>query len=263
VRFESWRPVALLAFSAVVHAGAVAAIAVDRALWPWAVAAIVINHLLFAAATLSPRGQWFGPNRVRMDAAAAVCLTFDDGPHPDITPRVLELLDRYGAKASFFCIGERAAIHPEIVKDIARRGHSVENHSYRHIHSFAFLGRGRLREEVERAQAAMERITGRRPEFFRAPAGFRSILLAPVLAEQRLTYVSWTRRGYDGVSDDAKRILERLLRNLQAGDVLLLHDSREVVLKVLPALLEELRRRKLRCVTLAAARASGGPPRSF
>src|SRR5204862_2263432 len=137
-------------------------------------------------------GALLGPNIVRLPEAAArrgeVVLTFDDGPDPDVTPHVLELLDRYRMKASFFCIGEKAAAFPAIVKDIARRGHSVENHSNRHSYAFAFYGVSRLRHEVETAQSIVGQITGRAPEFFRAPAGFRSVLLDPVLAKRGLRY---------------------------------------------------------------------------
>jgi len=133
------------------------------------------NHLALVLAVLWPRGQLLGPNLVRLPASAVrrreISLTFDDGPDPDVTPRVLDLLDRYQAKASFFCIGENAAAQPELVKEIARRGHSVENHSYRHHRAFAFFGISRLKREVDAAQSTVASITGRTPVFFRAPPG--------------------------------------------------------------------------------------------
>jgi peptidoglycan/xylan/chitin deacetylase (PgdA/CDA1 family) len=139
------------------------------------------------------------------------------------------------------------------VIEIARRGHSIENHSHTHSNLFAFYGPGRMRREVDLAQATMRRITGRAPQFFRAPAGFRNPLLDPLLVSRGLRYVSWTRRGYDGVSNNAGRIRDRLIRGLAAGDVLLLHDSRRIVLDVLPHVLEEVKRKRWRCVTLPAA----------
>jgi len=198
-----------------------------------------------------------GPNLVRLPAPAVrrreISLTFDDGPDPEVTPRVLELLDRYQAKASFFCIGEKAAAHPELVKEIARRGHSVENHSYHHYNAFAFFSISKLRREVDAAQEAVAAITGRSPAFFRAPAGFRSPLLDPVLASRGLRYVSWTRRGFDAVSGNSTRILRELTRGLAAGDVLLMHDRVPVVLSVLPALLEQVAAQGLKAVSLASA----------
>jgi peptidoglycan/xylan/chitin deacetylase (PgdA/CDA1 family) len=252
-----WKPRPIIWFSALVHAAVVVALLVFPEAWIWAAGALLANHAALVGAVLSPRGSWLGPNLVSLPAAAArrgeICLTFDDGPDPVLTPQVLELLDRYQAKASFFCIGEKAAAFPELVKEIARRGHSVENHSHHHHHMFALFGMARLRHEVEAAQAILTAITGRSPLFFRAPAGFRSPLLDPLLASQALQYASWTRRGFDAVSRNPRRVLQRLTQGLAAGDVLLLHDNACIVLTVLPALLDEISAQGLRPVSLAAA----------
>ncbi len=243
--------------SLVLHAGGAVVLAVDLALWPWVAATLVANHLVLLAGVLLARGRLLGPNLNRLPAAAVarghVCLTFDDGPHPQITRRVLELLERHQARASFFCVGRKAEAYPEIVREIARRGHSVENHSHRHPNAFALYGISLLRREVETAQAALTAITGRAPQFFRAPMGFRSPLLGLVLARSGLRYVSWTRRGFDTVARDPTGVLARLTSGLAAGDVLLLHDSAPASLAVLPPLLEELAARGLKCVSLPQA----------
>ena len=252
-----WRPAPAILVSALLHAAAVVWLAAHPQAWPWVLGALGANHLALFFAVLCPRGQLLGPNLVRLPPAAVrrreISLTFDDGPDPEVTPRVLELLDRYQAKASFFCIGEKAAAHPELVKEIARRGHSVENHSYHHYNAFAFFSMSKLRREVDAAQEAVAAITGRTPAFFRAPAGFRSPLLDPVLASRGLRYVSWTRRGFDAVSGNSTRILRELTRGLAAGDVLLMHDTVPVVLSVLPALLEQVSAQGLKAVSLASA----------
>jgi peptidoglycan/xylan/chitin deacetylase (PgdA/CDA1 family) len=246
-----------LRVSLLLHAAAAVLLATHPEAWLWALAVLGANHLALILAVLSPRGQLLGPNLVRLPPAAVrrreIALTFDDGPDPEVTPRVLELLDRHQAKASFFCIGEKAAAHPELVKEIARRGHSVENHSYHHRHAFAFFGISRLGREVDAAQAIVAAITGRPPAFFRAPAGFRSPFLDPVLAPRGLRYVSWTRRGFDAVSGNSTRILRELTRGLAAGDVLLMHDRAPVALAVLPALLERISAQGLKAVSLASA----------
>lgn len=261
---RAWRPVPAMELTLMLHAAGAVVLVLRPVLWPWVLGAVAANHLLLSAAVLWPRGQALGSNLVRLPAAAAgrneVCLTFDDGPDPEVTPRVLDLLDRYQAKASFFCVGAEAEACPHIVKEIARRGHSVENHSYRHPRAFAFFGPWRLKREVEAAQTAIAGITGRAPEFFRAPAGFRSPLLDPALARSGLRYVSWTRRGFDTVDGNVARITGRLVRRLAAGDVLLLHDrayrrtpgGEPVALAVLATLLERLAAAGLKSVSLPA-----------
>ena len=260
-----WRPALIVQLSLWWHVAGVFVLAAFPSWWPWIVGALAANHLVIILSALWPRGNWVGPNLTRLPAAAVaraeVCLTFDDGPDPQVTAQVLDLLDRYQAKASFFCIGEKAAAFPATVREIARRGHSVENHSHIHSYAFSFYGMGGLRREIESAQAVIAGITGKAPRFFRAPAGFRSVLLDPVLGKCGMRYVSWTRRGYDAVKCDPAQVLRRLTRDLAAGDVLVLHDGAQtrtqtgqpVVLAVLPALLDELAARGLKSVSLPIA----------
>lgn len=264
-----WRPAPAVGLSLLLHAAAVATLIARPGLWPWVIGTLAANHLLLIAAVLWPRGRMLGPNLVRLPPAAAardeVCLTFDDGPDPEVTPKVLDLLDRYRARASFFCVGEQAAAHPEVVREIARRGHSLENHSHRHSNAFAFYGLSRLRRDVESAQAVIAGICGRAPLYFRAPMGLRSPLLDPVLSRCGLHYVSWTRRGYDATIRDPESVLQRLAGALAAGDILLLHDSGRsrtrdgtpVVLAVLPRLLDRMQEKGLKSVTLDGALGNG------
>jgi peptidoglycan/xylan/chitin deacetylase (PgdA/CDA1 family) len=257
-----WRPAPLLAAAVGLHAAAVVAVAAAPRHWRLVLAALAADHALMAAAGLWPTSALLGPNLRRLPAAAArrgeVALTFDDGPHRRVTPAVMDRLAEHGARASFFCIGRRAEAFPEIAAELARRGHAVENHSYSHPHSFSLYSRAAQRREVRRAQDVLARIAGRFPCYFRPPAGLRNLLLEPELAAAGLHLASWTRRGYDTVSRDPRRVVRRLLRGLAAGDVLLLHDGSAardrrgtpVVLEVLPRLLDALAERGLRAVPL-------------
>lgn len=261
----AWSPAPAIWLSVGVHAAALAAAAVAPAMLAWAIAALAGNHLVLVAAGLIPTSRLLGPNLARLPAPSAargeVAITFDDGPDPRTTPQVLDLLDRYHAKASFFCVAGNAAAQAALLRDIVRRGHSVENHSYRHSNWFAFYGWRRLGREIARAQRALADIAGRAPRFFRAPMGLRNPLLDPILARAGLRYVGWARRGCDGISGDPAAVLRRLMRGLAAGDVLMLHDGRSartrsgepVVLAVLPALLDAMAERGLRAVSLAMA----------
>jgi peptidoglycan/xylan/chitin deacetylase (PgdA/CDA1 family) len=224
--------------------------------------AIVADHLLLSAVGLWPRSTLLGSNWTRLPQAAAahgsVAITIDDGPDPDITPRVLALLEEFQAKVTFFCIGARVERHADLVREIVKRGHAVENHSQRHVHNFSLLGPRSLTDEIRRAQESITAVTGIRPLFFRAPAGLRNPFLDPVLARLGLRLASWTRRGFDTVSRNSDRVFDKLARNLEGGDILLLHDGhaarnrsgQPVVLEVLPRLLTAVAEAKLRPVTL-------------
>jgi len=260
-----WRPNRFVRASAAVHAAAFAAAALGPELWPWALGALAANQAAILAGALLPRSRLLGPNWTRLPAPAAargeIALTLDDGPDPEVTPRVLELLARHGAQASFFCIGERAARYPQLLRAITGAGHRVENHSQRHRHDFALLGPERYLAEISAAQETLAELAGSAPCFFRAPAGLRNPFLEPALARLGLRLVSWTRRGFDTRSRDAGAVTRRLTRGLRAGDILLLHDGHAartaagapVVLEVLPRLLEAARAAGLRPVTLRSA----------
>ena len=282
-----WRPTPLIRASVTLHVGAAAAAIVRPHWWPWALAAVVADHLLLTATGLWPRSQWLGSNWTRLPASAApaapsgerahqdaaagnraasqvapaVAITIDDGPDPEITPRVLDVLDRHGARATFFCIGERVARHPTLARTIVARHHEIGNHSHHHLKRFSLLGPRGLAAEIRLAQQTIIEATGEPPRFFRAPAGLRNPFLEPVLAHEKLQLVSWTRRGFDTVNTSADAVLTRLTHRLRGGDILLLHDGNAartaagapVILEVLPRLLETLAATRLTPITLRAA----------
>ncbi|CAG2143283.1 polysaccharide deacetylase family protein [Ralstonia mannitolilytica] len=260
VAARRWKPTPLISGALAVHAGAALAAVAAPAAWPWAGGSVIASHLVLMAAGLWPRSTWLGPNWTRLPetAGAQIALTIDDGPDPEVTPRVLDMLDRYNAKATFFCIGELALRHPRCVEAIVARGHAVENHSQRHRHTFSVQGPGALRREIGAAQDTLTQITGTRPLFFRAPAGLRNPFLEPVLCQLGLQLASWTRRGFDTRSTNADAVAQRLLHHLARRDILLLHDGHAardaqgepVLLSVLPKVLEAARQARLRCATL-------------
>lgn len=260
----SYRPTPFVSASAALHLGALGLAVASPEHWSVAVGAIAVDQALLTLAGLWPRSSLLGANWTRLPPAAAdrsqLALSFDDGPDPEVTPRVLDLLARYDARATFFCIAQRAAAYPELCREIVARGHAVENHSYRHSHGFAFSGLLGFRQELELAQQTLTGITGVRPRFFRAPAGLRNPLLDPVLHRAELTLASWTRRGFDTRERDPEVVRRRLLHGIGAGDILLLHDGNAartrngipVVLEVLPGVLDRLAELSLRPVTLVS-----------
>lgn len=154
-----------------------------------------------------------------------VWLTIDDGPDPDDTPRLLDLLDRHGAKATFFVIGERVARHPQLVREIVRRGHEVAHHTHSHpLATFWCASPARLESELDRGMAAL-RECGVRPRWFRPPVGIKHLLLARALAARDLRCVGWTLRSGDGRARSAEALAAAVAPRLRAGAIVLLHEG--------------------------------------
>jgi peptidoglycan/xylan/chitin deacetylase (PgdA/CDA1 family) len=257
-----WRPAIVVQLTILIHLAALLVLLFRLAWWPWILAALVANHVALGLIGMWPRSRLLGDNMLRLPDTAArrgeIAITFDDGPDPEVTPKVLDILDYYGAKASFFCVGMKAASHPDIVMEIVKRGHTIENHSMRHSGFFGFYGPVALQREIGAAQSVLSRLAGGPPRFFRAPMGIRNPMLDPVVTRMGLHYISWTRRGFDTVARDPAAVLRRLVDGLAAGDILLLHDRPTVhggpiVLTVLPPLLEKLFAAGLRSVSLTMA----------
>ncbi len=217
-----------------------------------------IYHGFLAWGVLHPRSRIFGPNRSRLATEERVAvLTFDDGPHPEVTPRVLEILRARGVRATFFLVGRHVERHPDIVRRIAADGHTLGCHSYQHSYLFWSLPASRLLREVRASQAAVEAASGRPCVWFRAPVGMKNCLLHPVLARFGLDLVSWDVRFPKRTSTDREGLRRHLRRRVAPGSILLLHDGHDrkpegnpAVLEVLPRLLSALDAMGYRCVPL-------------
>jgi peptidoglycan/xylan/chitin deacetylase (PgdA/CDA1 family) len=213
---------------------------------------LLIVYLLF-----HPRNQWLVANRSRVDGARCVALTFDDGPDPVYTPKLLDLLREKGVKATFFVIGKRADRHPEIVHRAWTEGHLIGNHTWSHYPLFCFLMPGRLRSEIERGSESIRRSCGVPSRFFRSPVGLRHPLLAPYLEARGLEYVSWRIRTFDTLITNSRVLAGRILKKVGGGDIVLLHDclprGTDAMLEALPRVIDELKERGFNFV-LAGAR---------
>ena len=250
-----WRPPGFLLFSGLVALVCAVGAAFQPQHWAAFLAVALATQVVLIGSGFIPKSRLLGANLSRMSAVGGqpnrVALTFDDGPDPEVTPEVLKILAKYQVQATFFCVGKRAEENPELVARITEAGHNLGNHSWSHSHGFWFFGPRRLREEIGLTQKVLLELGGQRTAVFRAPAGIRSPILDAVLAEFGLILVSWTRRGFDTVDRNPKRVLHRLTSSLATGGILLLHDGSAartsdgipVVLEVLPPLLDEVHRR--------------------
>ena len=217
---------------------------------------LIVLYLLF-----HPRNQWLVANRSRVDGAGCVALTFDDGPDPVDTPKLLDLLREKGVKATFFVVGKRADQYPEIVRRAWAEGHLIANHTWSHYPLFCFLSPRRLRAEIERGTESIRRSCGFRPRFFRSPVGLRHPLLAPYLEDAGLEYVSWTIRTRDTLTANSSVLARRILK-AASGDIILLHDhlpgGTDAMLQTLPGVIDELRERGFQFVLAGPREDVGG-----
>jgi peptidoglycan/xylan/chitin deacetylase (PgdA/CDA1 family) len=189
--------------------------------------------------------------------AKGVVLTFDDGPDPDSTPQTLDALDRAGVKATFFVIAKKAEEHPDVVRDIAGRGHAIGLHSYAHDRLFALRGPSRWRKDLRRGARALAEITGERPKLFRPPIGHTVPHTPRIVRELGLRVIGWDVSARDGIRADPEDVARRVVASASDGSIVLLHDAAErgdhapSGVAALPAILEGLKKKGLVVVPLS------------
>jgi peptidoglycan/xylan/chitin deacetylase (PgdA/CDA1 family) len=190
-------------------------------------------------------------------SANGLALTFDDGPNPATTPRILELLARAGARATFFVLGEKAERHPDVLRAVVAGGHSLGVHGYRHDRLYAFKSPSAVEQDIRRACDVVEREAGVRAKWFRPPVGQVSPRTSEGAKRAGVDIVAWSVRGLDGVRRaDPARVAARVERGLEPGAIVLLHDSAErddfspASLDALPRILDSIARRGLHVVPL-------------
>jgi peptidoglycan-N-acetylglucosamine deacetylase len=226
----------------------------------WAVLGWGLLQAGILAELLRPRGRLFGPVVWRARAQPRVAITFDDGPHPEDTPAILEALARAGARATFFFVGEKARRHPALVRQAAEAGHEIGAHSDTHPWWFSLALPARVAREVGDCARTLERLCGRRPIHFRPPVGHKSLFLQGPLAASGMTLVTWSSRSFDTLGRSPEAILRSTLRTVSPGGIVLLHEGVRrrggvsSTVTVLPRLLAALRERGLEPVSLEELR---------
>jgi peptidoglycan-N-acetylglucosamine deacetylase len=171
-----------------------------------------------------PRMSFFLPVISRGKTSQPVVgLTFDDGPDPLSTPPLLRVLEKHGAIATFFVIGERSRRYPDLVREIISRGHSIGNHSYSHDDYLMFRGTATIVQEIETTQQVLREL-GFLPRLFRPPVGITTPRYAPAIHQTGLQVVNFSRRAGDMGNRRVQGICRRILEKLRADDIILLHD---------------------------------------
>ena len=177
-------------------------------------------------------------------------MTFDDGPNPEFTLKVLHLLKEYNAKASFFCIGKHVKKYPELLKRIHSEGHDIGNHSYTHSNTIDFKSTEGWLMELKDTDQAIFNVIGVKPTLFRPPFGVTTPHIAKAVKITGHQVVGWNIRSFDTTLKNRKTILNRILKQVKPGSVILLHDKHEHIEFVLEQLLQFLKKHDYKMVTI-------------
>lgn len=175
--------------------------------------------------SMAPTGQWYGRTFIGLPRGSKqIALTYDDGPNDPHTLRLLEVLAKHDAKATFFLIGRFVEQRPDIVREVVKAGHVIGNHTFTHP-NLIFVNNGDTRSELERCIRAIQDAVGGTPRLFRPPFGGRRPGTLRIARSLGLEPIMWNITGYDWNVPPAERIVARVSGRIRGGDVILLHDG--------------------------------------
>ncbi len=166
-----------------------------------------------------------------------IAITFDDGPDPKITPQVLSILDKYNAKATFFCIGNHIEKNIELLKEIDKKGHLIGNHTWSHNRWFDLFSSKKMQADIEKTNGLIFETINKKAKLFRPPYGVTNPALKRALKKLDFQTVGWSIRSFDTVKSTEKT-LKRIKKGLTTGDIILFHDNREHIVDILDSFLE-------------------------
>ncbi len=209
---------------------------------------LVIPLFLFIAITAF--GSFKMSSQVFVDSVCSnpafpkgLLLTFDDGPHPENTIEILDILDKNKVKALFFVIGEKVANNPQITEEINSRGHLIGIHTYSHSSFFGFYPVKKVVDEIRSTREVVSQITGKTPVLFRPPFGVTNPSIAKSVKKMGCVAVGWSVRSFDTKIKKGDEILEKTLKKLKGGDIVLFHDTVKGTVEMLDSFINESRRK--------------------
>jgi peptidoglycan-N-acetylglucosamine deacetylase len=189
------------------------------------------------------RSYWAGDRKVKK-----VAISFDDGPDSNYTPVVLDLLKQQGIQAAFFVVGNKVEMNREIIRRIDQEGHILGGHSYSHHFFFDLFPAHQMNNELELTENLVMKITGKRMRWFRPPYGVTNPVLAREVRKLGYHVIGWSLKSKDTVIVDSQELLERLQKKIRSGDLILFHDTKPVLLKVLPSFIDFLKSERYQIV---------------
>lgn len=179
-----------------------------------------------------------------------IAITFDDGPNKEFTPKVLALLEKHHAKATFFLIGNQLEENKELVQEMIAKGHTIGNHTFSHTNNFGFLKTEEVLSDLEKNIALVSQLFQLKMKLFRPAFGVTNPRIAKAVMKLNLATFGWSIRSLDTTKDSKEKIIARITKNIQKGDIVLLHDTSQKSVEVLEQFLIFLEKKKLQSVTI-------------
>lgn len=227
----------------------------------WTLVPPLLAYVILAGdGALRPASGWLMPViRCGSRDGHSVALSFDDGPDPDLTPRVLDVLKRHQTRATFFVIGRHAEAHPDLIRRMAAEGHQIANHSYGHSRFLNLRFRKAMRADIVHGVEVLRRLCPSvSPTLYRPPMGLKNPTLARLQKQLHLRVVAWSLHARDTHGGSAGKISARVLKRIRGGDIVVFHDGHDlpgrrrdsIVVEALEKILPVLAQRGLEPVTV-------------
>lgn len=166
-----------------------------------------------------------------------IAITFDDGPDSKITPQVLDILEKYNIKATFFCIGKHIEANKNLLKEIDKKGHNIGNHTWSHDRWFDLFATKKMHADIEKTNGLIFETIGKKTKLFRPPYGVTNPALKKALKKFNFNVIGWSIRSFDTVKS-TENTLKKIQKELTTGDIILFHDNREHIVDILNSFLE-------------------------
>ncbi len=199
------------------------------------VTGLFLVHLIYCSASIC--SQVYLKTYCKSDTQRKkIAITFDDGPDSEITPQVIELLDEFNVKATFFCIGNQIEKNRELLIQIDSKGHLIGNHSFSHEFWFDLYPAKKMRMEIDKTNNLIFETIGKNPKLFRPPYGVTNPSLKKAIKDFNFNTIGWSIRSFDTVNH-LKKTLFRLKTKLSPGSIILFHDNRKQIIEILKAFL--------------------------
>ncbi|UTW63676.1 polysaccharide deacetylase family protein [bacterium SCSIO 12741] len=184
------------------------------------------------------------------EAKGQISITFDDGPHPEFTPKLLDILKRENIQATFFCIGHKMESHPDLVQRLHQEGHLIGNHTYSHSKFIDLTPIKKFAAEIQKTSDLTQKLIGLKPRFFRPPYGITNPRVAGGIKRAGVLSIGWSIRSFDTVNKETDKVVRKVTRKLESGDILLFHDHLEWSTEILEKFLVEVRQTEFKIVPL-------------